>query len=44
MVPCIPCIGEAEIQFLIRTKSLTEAEAVDRRAIGCAIARAVTQN
>ena len=33
-----------ELEFLIRTQCLAESEAADRRAVGCAIARAVTQN
>ena len=33
-----------ELEFLIRTQWLAESEAADRRAVGCAIARVVTQN
>jgi hypothetical protein len=33
-----------ELEFLIRTQWLTESEAANRRAVKCAIARAVTQN
>ena len=44
MVPDMPDIGVDELEFLIRTQWLAESEAADRRAIGCAIARAVTQN
>jgi hypothetical protein len=44
MVPDMPDIGAEEISFLIRTQCLAESEAADRRAVGCAIARAVTQN
>jgi hypothetical protein len=45
MVPDdLPDIGVDELEFLIRTQCLAESEAADRRAVGCAIARAVTQN
>ena len=37
-------IGSDEISFLIETQSFDERDACDRRAIGCAIARAVTRN
>ena len=40
----MPDIGVDELEFLIRTQWLAESEAADRRAVGCAIARAVTQN
>jgi hypothetical protein len=40
----MPDIGVDELEFLIRTQWLAESEPADRRAIGCAIARAVTQN
>jgi hypothetical protein len=44
MVPDMPDVGSEEISFLIGTQWLAESEAADRRAVGCAIARAVTQN
>jgi hypothetical protein len=44
MVLDMPDIGVDELEFLIRTQWLAESEAADRHAIGCAIARAVTQN
>ena len=44
MVLDMPDIGVDELEFLIRTQWLAESEPANRRAIGCAIARAVTQN
>ena len=44
MVPDMPDIGVDELEFLIRMQCLAESEAADRRVVGCAIARAVTQN
>jgi hypothetical protein len=43
MVPDKPDIAD-ELEFLIRTQWLTESEAGNRRTVGCAIARVVTQN
>jgi hypothetical protein len=37
-------IGADENSFLIDTRWLAEGDAADRRAVGCAIARAVTRN
>jgi hypothetical protein len=44
MVPTMPGIGADEISFLIETQWFDERDACDRRAIGCAIARAITRN
>ena len=44
MVPDMTDIGVDELEFLIRTQCLAKSEAADRRAVGCAIACAVTQN
>jgi hypothetical protein len=38
MVPDMPDIGAAEIEFLIAMQWLAEADASDRRAVGAAIA------
>jgi hypothetical protein len=40
----VPDIGADEISFLIETQWLAEGDAADWRAVGCAIARAVTRN
>ena len=44
MVPSMPGIGADEISFLIETQWSDERDSRDRRAIGCAVARAVTRN
>jgi len=40
----VPDIGADEISFLIETQWLAEGDAAYWRAVGCAIARAVTRN
>jgi hypothetical protein len=40
----VPDIGADEISFLIETQWFAEGDAADWRAVGCAIARAVTRN
>jgi hypothetical protein len=41
LVPTMPDIGADEISFLIAMEWLDEADAADRRAVGCAIKRMI---